>query len=148
GGHYISPLDLYVTDARSGASRRLWNSNKQAPIWPFAEPVWSPDGTQLLILTSTPEAQRERFWEAVQPLHVRAVPANGGGDRVVTVLTSAMATVAPDLTAVAYMGGRSRDDLVYKAAPFTSPQLLDDLTGQTIDTDGMERHGWQWALPY
>jgi Tol biopolymer transport system component len=148
GGHYISPMDLYVTDAQGGASRRLWDSNKQAPIWPFAEPVWSPDGTQILILTSTPEAQRERFWEAVHPLHVRAVPTGGGPDRTVTVLTSAMAAVAPDQTAVAYMGGRSRDHLVYKAVPFTKPQLWDDLTGQYIDTDGMERHGWQGMLPY
>jgi Tol biopolymer transport system component len=148
GGHYISPLDLYMTDAGGGVGQRLWDSKKQAPIWPFAEPIWSPDGTQILLLTSTPEAQRERFWEATHSLHVRAVPADGGAGRIVMVLTSAMAAVAPDLAAVVYVGGRGRNQLVYKTPPFTNPNLWDDLTGQFIDTEGMKRHNWQWVLPY
>jgi Tol biopolymer transport system component len=147
GGHYVSSLDLYVTDVEGRASRRLWDSHKQAPIWPFAEPVWSPDGTQILILTSTSEAQRERFWDAAHSLHVRTVPASGAASRIVAVLTSAMAAVSPDLTAVVYVGGRGGDHLVYKTSPFTRPQLWDDLTGQIIDTEGMERHNWQWVLP-
>ena len=117
-------VELYVADADGTNPQRRWDSKTQAEIFPFFAPVWSADSTRLAVLT---EIKKVTDLSEMLKMQVQVVPAAGGEPSILTTLATPFGSVAPNLKAVAYIGGRDDATVEFRAAPFTQSRVLDKI---------------------
>jgi Tol biopolymer transport system component len=113
---------LWIAQPEGTQRHCLWETARQGDLWPYMAPIWTPDSASLVILAAR---KNPESWEA------RVVPVTGSSSRLVTIFTTPLGMVAPDLKSLVYIGGEVDALVVYKHAPFTEPRVLDTLPDQS-----------------
>jgi Tol biopolymer transport system component len=122
---YLADTDggtrLWIAQPEGTERHCLWDTARQGDLWPYAAPIWTLDSSSLVVLTAR---KNPDSWEA------RVVPVTGSSSRLLSIFTTPLGSVAPDLKSLVYIGGESEGLVVYKRAPFTEPRILDHLPDQ------------------
>ncbi len=109
--------DLYVAEADGSDPLLRTGSTPEIALWVYQPPVWLPDGGSLLFLAGSARG--------LQAVDLRRASLSGTRVEPLGRLPTHFVSVAPDGRGIAYLGGKEHRHLVYRAAPFKEPRILD-----------------------
>jgi Tol biopolymer transport system component len=129
--------DLYLADGPAGKIRRASEGALRGKVCEFNAPVWSADGTRVVVFTvdNHPPGKVDTW----------AVPATGGRPHLLGSCTTPMATASADILVRAYIGGREGTSVVYRAG--SQSRILDQLPEPSAGFPVLSVDGRQIALP-